>query len=67
MQLFFIQDRSTQTWQKCKSRPQLSKSVEEEHKPVRLENLCDLSNVSSSKDHLLYVIKLITSNLINVI
>lgn len=62
MQLFFIQDRSSQTWQKCKSRQQLSKSVEEEHKPVRLENLCDLSNVSSSEVHLQQLLFLLLNN-----
>ncbi|XP_078351428.1 threonine aspartase 1-like isoform X2 [Oculina patagonica] len=45
-----ITDRSTQTWKKCKSRLQLSKGVEEKHKQVRLENLCQLSNEDVKMD-----------------
>lgn len=44
----FMQDRSLQTWKKCKARLQPSLNNAGSHQPCQLENLCDISDVSKT-------------------
>ena len=46
VQYLFMQDRSFQTWKKCKVRLQPSLNNADSHQPCQLENLCNTSDVS---------------------